>query len=74
MPIMRPVDIEETKNDYLIKAELPEVRKEDVHITLEEGVLTIQGERNQQLVFSLVEVELTGEILEVVLDVHWLRV
>jgi HSP20 family protein len=45
----RPVvDIEETKNDYLIKAELPEVRKEDVHITLEEGVLTIQGERNQQ--------------------------
>ena len=45
----RPVvDIEETKHDYLIKAELPEVKKEDVHISLEEGVLTIQGERNQQ--------------------------
>jgi len=39
------VDIEETEKEYLVKAELPEVRKEDVKVTLEEGVLTIQGER-----------------------------
>lgn len=45
----RPVvDIEETADEYLIKAELPEVRKEDVKVSLEHGVLTIQGERTQQ--------------------------
>jgi HSP20 family protein len=41
-----PVDIQETENEYLVKAELPEVKKEDVKVTLENGVLTIQGERN----------------------------
>jgi HSP20 family protein len=39
------VDIEENEKEYLVKAELPEVKKEDVKVTLEEGVLTIQGER-----------------------------
>ena len=39
------VDIEETEKEYLVKAELPEVKKEDVKVTLEEGVLAIQGER-----------------------------
>lgn len=42
------VDISETDTEYLIKAELPEVRKEDVKVTLEDGVLTIQGERRQE--------------------------
>jgi HSP20 family protein len=45
----RPVvDIEETEDECLIKAELPEVKKEDVRISLQEGVLTIQGERSQE--------------------------
>jgi HSP20 family protein len=39
------VDISEDDKEYLIKAELPEVRKEDVKVTAEEGTLTIQGER-----------------------------
>lgn len=39
------VDITEDDNQYLIKAELPEVRKEDVKVTVENGVLTISGER-----------------------------
>ena len=39
------VDISEDENEYLIKAELPEVRKEDVKITAAEGMLTIMGER-----------------------------
>jgi HSP20 family protein len=39
------VDIEETEKEYLVKAELPEVKKEDVKVSLEDGVLTIQGER-----------------------------
>jgi HSP20 family protein len=42
------VDISETEGEYQIKAELPEVRKEDVKITVEDGVLTIQGERRQE--------------------------
>ena len=39
------VDISEDDSEYLIKAELPEVRKEDVKVTAEEGMLTIMGER-----------------------------
>jgi HSP20 family protein len=39
------VDISEDDKEYLIKAELPEVRKEDVKVTAEEGTLTITGER-----------------------------
>ncbi|MGA9578568.1 MAG: Hsp20/alpha crystallin family protein, partial [Terrimicrobiaceae bacterium] len=39
------VDIAEDDKEYLIKAELPEVKKEDVKVTVEGGVLTITGER-----------------------------
>jgi HSP20 family protein len=39
------VDIVEDEKEFLVKAELPEVKKEDVHVTVENGVLTIQGER-----------------------------
>lgn len=39
------VDISEDENEYLIKVELPEVMKEDVKVTAEEGMLTIMGER-----------------------------
>ena len=39
------VDIVEDEKEYLIKAELPEVKKEDVKVTVENGVLTITGER-----------------------------
>ena len=41
-------DVSETDAEYVIKAELPEVRKEDVNITLQEGVLTLTGERKQE--------------------------
>ena len=39
------VDITEDDKQYLIKAELPEVRKDDVKVTVENGVLTLSGER-----------------------------
>lgn len=42
MPV---ANICESDKEYLIKTELPEVRKEDVKITLESGVITISGER-----------------------------
>jgi len=39
------VDISEDDKEYVIKAELPEVKKEDVKVTVENDVLTITGER-----------------------------
>lgn len=39
------VDISETDNAYVIKAEIPEVKKEDVKVTIQDGMLSIQGER-----------------------------
>ena len=39
------VDIVEDDKEFLVKAELPEVKKENVHVTVENGVLTIYGER-----------------------------
>lgn len=42
------VDISESEGEYQIKAEIPDVKKEDVKVTLEDGVLTIQGERKQE--------------------------
>ena len=42
----RPVaDISETDGEYLIKAELPEVERKDVHVAVENGRVTISGER-----------------------------
>ena len=38
-------DITEDDKEYLIKAELPEVKKEDVKVTVENGTLTMTGER-----------------------------
>jgi len=43
-------DVSETDGEYVIKAELPEVRKEDVSITVQDGVLTLAGERKQEKV------------------------
>jgi len=39
------VDISEDAQEYLIKAELPEVKREDVKVTVENGMLTLSGER-----------------------------
>ena len=38
-------DTFETEKEYRIRVELPGVPKEDVRVTLENGLLTIQGER-----------------------------
>jgi len=37
------VDIEETEKEYLVKVEIPEVKKEAVKVLVEEGTLTIRG-------------------------------
>lgn len=43
-----PVDIEETDKEFVIKAELPDIKKEDVKVETLDGVLTIEGERKQE--------------------------
>ncbi len=43
-----PADISETDREYLVKAELPGVKREDVSITLDDGVVSITGERKQE--------------------------
>jgi HSP20 family protein len=42
------VDIHETDAEYTVKADLPDVRKEDVKVELDNGVLTVEGERKQE--------------------------
>jgi HSP20 family protein len=39
------LDISERKDAYLVTVELPGVKAEDLDITMEDGLLTIQGER-----------------------------
>jgi HSP20 family protein len=39
------VDVIEDDKEYLITAELPDVKKEDVKVAVEKGILTISGER-----------------------------
>ncbi len=42
------VDIIEDDKEYLIKVELPEVKREDVKVTVEGGTLTVSGERKAE--------------------------
>jgi HSP20 family protein len=43
-------DISETEQEYLVRAELPAVRREDVEVTVDDGVLRIHGVRRQEKV------------------------
>ncbi len=41
-----PVDIYETDaHEVVLKAELPDMKREDINVTFENGVLTLKGER-----------------------------
>ena len=42
------VDISETPEEYLIRAVLPAVKKEDVKVMVDNGMLTLNGERRQE--------------------------
>ena len=42
------VDITEDDKEYCIRAELPGLRKEEVKVTVENGVLSISGERKHE--------------------------
>ena len=42
------MDISEDDKEYLVKADLPEIKKEDVKVTLEDKLLSISGERKSE--------------------------
>ena len=44
------VDVVEDENEYVIKAELPEIDKKDISVKVEDGVLTLSGERKAETV------------------------
>lgn len=45
--IVPPVDIYETENEYVIKADMPGVDKGNINITLDDNVLDIEGKINE---------------------------
>ena len=42
------VDISETDKAFIIRAEIPDVQRDDVKVSVDDGVLTIHGERQKQ--------------------------
>jgi HSP20 family protein len=47
--IWRPaIDIEEKDGNYLVRADLPGMKKSDIHVELRDGYLTLRGERKSE--------------------------
>jgi len=44
------LDVTEREHDYVVYAEMPGVKKDDVNVTVENGVLTIEGESKSETV------------------------
>ena len=42
------LDVVEHDNEFLLQAEMPGIKKDDIEITLENGVLTISGESRSE--------------------------
>ena len=42
------MDILETKESYLVRAELPGMKREDLNLEVHDGVLTLSGERLEE--------------------------
>ena len=44
------VDISETENSFEVRAELPGVTKDDLHVSVKDNLLTLSGEKRQEKV------------------------
>jgi HSP20 family protein len=42
------IDIEEKDGKYMVKADLPGLKKKDIHVELKDGYLTLRGERKSE--------------------------
>jgi HSP20 family protein len=50
------LDVRENKDSYIIRAELPGLKREDIEVSLQDGALVISGERTVEKVEEGVEV------------------
>ena len=46
--VVPAMDVRENDQHYAVTVELPGVRREDVHVELEQGMLTIRGEKTSE--------------------------
>jgi len=44
-PWVPPVDIKETENELIFKADIPDIEMKDINLQIENGTLTLKGER-----------------------------
>lgn len=42
------VDIAETKDDIIVKAEIPGMKKDDIKVVIQDNVLTLKGEKQEE--------------------------
>ncbi len=42
------IDVSETEKEIVVKAEVPGINKEDIDVTLTDGLLTLRGERKME--------------------------
>jgi len=47
-PMVPAMDVIEEESRFVLRADLPGMRKEDLQLTFQDGVLTIEGERKQE--------------------------
>ena len=57
-----PVDILESKESYLVRAELPGMKREDLNLEVHDGVLTLSGERKFEQPVDGVEYQRTERV------------
>jgi len=67
------VDVHEDGDRFYVEAEMPGFRKEDIEITLEEGVLTIRGERKEKAGDGGGEKKENGEKQPLHMERRWSR-
>ncbi len=48
LPVVPKVDVAETEEQFEVKAELPGVKPEDLHVEVLEGALALRGERKRE--------------------------
>ena len=48
LPWAPPVDVEETADRYMVRAELPGLKQEDIKISVEDNRLVIRGEKRRE--------------------------
>ena len=53
------LDVQEDKDNFTVRVDLPGFKREDIEVSLEDGTLTISGERKEETVNEGTEVHVT---------------